>query len=165
MKTRVLLYFSALLALASCGSAARYATDTSGQRYQDGIYYTSDASATEMASTADLQEETDLLVAKTKNSPIFMKSGEKVDTLFIPNNKVAKIDFNKSENTTSVYLYDNSWDTWAAYQPWYAASWYSWYRPYYSSIYWGYNPWYYGGWYDPWYYRPFYHYGWYDPWY
>ena len=164
MKTRVLLYISALVALVSCGSA-RYATDTSGQRFQDGIYYTSDASATEMASTADLQEETDLLVAKTKSSPIFMKSGEKVDTLFIPNDKVAKIDFNKSENTTSVYLYDNSWDTWAAYQPWYASSWYSWHRPFYSSIYWGYSPWYYGGWYDPWYYRPFYHYGWYDPWY
>ena len=69
----------------------------------------------------------------------------------------------------TVYLYDNGWDTWAAYQPWYAASWYSWHRPYYSSIYWGMNPWYYGGWYggwyDPWYYRPYYHYGWYGGWY
>ena len=65
-----------------------------------------------------------------------MKSGEKIDTLFIPNDKVAKIDFNKNENTTSVYLYDNGWDTWAAYQPWYASSWYSWHYPYYSSIYW-----------------------------
>ena len=163
MKTRTILFLSALLALTSCGSAARYASDTS--RYQDGIYYTSDAQATELASTADLQEETDLLVAKTKSSPIFMKSGAKVDTLFIPNDKVAKIDFNKAENTTSVYLYDTGWDTWAAYQPWYAYSWYSWHRPYYSSIYWGYDPWYYGGWYDPWYYRPYYHFGWYDPWY
>ena len=60
MKTRVLLYFSALLALASCGSAARYATDTSGQRYQDGIYYTSDASATEMAAGREDKELPDL---------------------------------------------------------------------------------------------------------
>ena len=157
MKTRTIIFFSALLALTSCGSAAQYASDTSSQRYQDGIYYTSDAQAAEMASSSDLQQETDLLVAKTKSSPIYMKSGARVDTLFIPNDKVAKIDINKAENTTSVYLYDTGWDTWAAYQPWY--------RPYYSSLYWGASPWYYGGWYDPWYYRPYYHYGWYDPWY
>ncbi|MBR4755365.1 MAG: hypothetical protein IK076_00320, partial [Bacteroidales bacterium] len=80
MKTRTILFFSALLALTSCGSAARYASDTS--RYQDGIYYTPAATAGEVAVTPEIQEETDLLVAKTKSSPIFMKSGEKVDTLF-----------------------------------------------------------------------------------
>ena len=170
MKTRTIIFFSALLALTSCGSAAQYAKDTSGQKYQDGIYYTPDSMTGDVAITSEAKEETDFLVAKTKSSPIFMKSGEKVDTLFIPNDKVAKIDFNKNENTTSVYLYDNGWDTWAAYQPWYASSWYSWHRPFYSSIYWGMNPWYYGGWYDPWYYspwyyRPYYHYGWYGGWY
>ena len=152
MKTRTLLFVSALLALTSCGSAAQYANDTSGQRYQDGIYYTPKTSVGETAVKADNDlYDNDVLVAKTKNSPIFLKSGEKVDTLFIPDNKVAKIDFNKTDNTTSVYLFDNGWDTWAAYQPWYASSWYSWHRPFYSSIYWGANPWYYGGWYDPWY--------------
>ena len=172
MKTRTIIFFSALLALTSCGSAAQYASDTSSQRYQDGIYYTPDTPAGDVAVASQTKEETDFLVAKTKSSPIFMKSGEKIDTLFIPNDKVAKIDFNKNENTTSVYLYDNGWDTWAAYQPWYASSWYSWHYPYYSSIYWGMNPWYYGGWYDPWFYRPWhyrpYYYswygGWYDPW-
>ncbi len=177
MKTRTLLFVSALLALTSCGSAAQYANDASQQRYQDGIYYTPKTTAGETAVQADNNlYDNDVLVAKTKNSPIFLKSGEKVDTLFIPSNKVAKIDFNKQDNTTSVYLFDNGWDTWAAYQPWYASSWYSWHRPFYSSIYWGANPWYYGGWYDPWYYggwygpyygyrySPWYYGGWYDPW-
>ena len=179
MKTRTILFISALLALTSCGSAARFASDASRQKYQDGIYYTSNAKVhqAEEAATSANDEETDLLVAKTKNSPIFMKSGEKVDTLFIPENKAARIDFNNTDNTTSVYLYDNGFNTWAAYQPWYATSWYSWNRPFYTSIYWGANPWYYGGWYspwhyDPWYYgyswgwgNPWYYSGWYDPWY
>ena len=116
MKTRTILFISALLALTSCGSAAQYASDASRQKYQDGIYYTSKAriQAEEAVESAN-EEETDLLVAKTKNSPIFMKSGEKVDTLFIPENKAARIDFNNTNNTTSVYLYDNGWDIWAAY--------------------------------------------------
>ena len=38
MKTRTIIFFSALLALTSCGSAAQYASDTSSQRYQDGIF-------------------------------------------------------------------------------------------------------------------------------
>ena len=158
MKTRTILFISALLALTSCGSAARFASDASRQKYQDGIYYTSSAKVhqAEEAATSANDEETDLLVAKTKNSPIFMKSGEKVDTLFIPENKAARIDFNNTDNTTSVYLYDNGFDTWAAYQPWYATSWYSWNRPFYTSIYWGANPWYYGGWYSPWHYDPWY---------
>ena len=136
MKTRTILFISALLALTSCGSAARFASDASRQKYQDGIYYTSNAKVhqAEEAATSANDEETDLLVAKTKNSPIFMKSGEKVDTLFIPENKAARIDFNNTDNTTSVYLYDNGFDTWAAYQPWYATSWYSWNRPFYTSI-------------------------------
>lgn len=139
MKTRTILFISALLALTSCGSAARYAGDASRQKYQDGIYYTSKSQThqAEEAAVSANEEETDLLVAKTKNSPIFMKSGEKVDTLFIPENKTARIDFNNTDNTTSVYLYDNGFDAWAAYQPWYATSWYSWYRPFYTSIYWG----------------------------
>ena len=77
MKTRTILFISALLALTSCGSAAQYASDASRQKYQDGIYYTSKAriQAGEAVESAN-EEETDLLVAKTKNSPIFMKSGE-----------------------------------------------------------------------------------------
>ena len=169
MKTRTIIFISALLALTSCGSAARYASDASRQRYQDGIYYTSKADARAADVTAAGNDaETDALVAKTKDSPIFMKSGEKVDTLFIPENKAARIDFNNTNNTTSVYLYDNGFDTWSAYQPWYATSWYSWYRPFYTSIYWGANPWYYGGWYDPWYRDPWYFgfsWSWRSPWY
>ena len=38
MKTRTLLFISALLALTACGSAARFASDASMQKYQDGIY-------------------------------------------------------------------------------------------------------------------------------
>ena len=160
MKTRTTIFISALLALTSCGSAAQYAIDSSDQRFQDGIYYTPKTSNGEAVVASSDMEETDYLVAKTKNSPIFMKSGEKVDTLFIPQDKVARIDFNKKDSLTSVFLYDNDgWNTWAAYQPWYSASWYGWGSPFYS---WGYNPWYYGGWYSPWRYG---YYGWHSPWY
>lgn len=71
MKTRTILFISALLALTSCGSAARFASDASRQKYQDGIYYTSNAKVhqAEEAATSANDEETDLLVAKTKNSP------------------------------------------------------------------------------------------------
>ena len=80
MKTRTIIFISELLALTSCGSAARYASDASRQRYQDGIYYTSKADTRAADVTAAGNEaETDALVAKTKDSPIFMKSGEKVE--------------------------------------------------------------------------------------
>jgi hypothetical protein len=92
MKTRTTIFISALLALTSCGSAAQYAIDSSDQRFQDGIYYTPKTSNGEAVVASSDMEETDYLVAKTKNSPIFMKSGEKVDTLFIPSDKVAKIE-------------------------------------------------------------------------
>ena len=159
MKTRTLIIISTLLAaLTSCGSAAQYASNASHQRYQDGVYYSSTDNilkpeAKEQNNQAVQVEttDTDPLVAKTKSSPIFMKSGEKVDTLFIPTDRTAKISLNGSN--TTVTLYDNSWDTWHSYQPWYASSWY--YGPMYSPYYWGYSPWYYNRWYyDPWYYRP-----------
>ena len=166
MKTRTIITISALLvALTSCGSAAQYARDASGQKYHDGIYYEPETTMETVA--AETSQEVDALIAKTKNSPIYMKSGEKVDTLFIPDNKITRIALDKNTNTTTVTLYDSypydSWYTgaWGAYRPWY-----------YSSFYWGANPWYYGGWYspyswggwyDPWYYGP--SWGWYDPWY
>lgn len=128
MKTRTLIIISALLAaLTSCGSAAQYASNASHQRYQDGVYYSSTDNilkpeAKEQNNQAVQVEttDTDPLVAKTKSSPIFMKSGEKVDTLFIPTDRTAKISLNGSN--TTVTLYDNSWDTWHSYQPWYASS-------------------------------------------
>ena len=105
MKTRTILIISALLAaaLSSCGSAAQYANDASRQKYQDGIYYTENAAAEAAVS----EEETDLLVRKTKGSPIFLKNGEKTDTLFIPEGKKAVIGFDGRENTTNVTVFDD----------------------------------------------------------
>ena len=123
MKTRTFLFISALVAaLTSCGSAAQYATDASRQKYQDGIYYEPQTSPGTVEARTD--EDVDALVSKTKNSPIYMKSGEKVDTLFIPDNKITRIALDNRTNTTTVTLYDNSCDlwysgAWSAYRPWY----------------------------------------------
>ena len=131
MKTRTIITISALLmALTSCGSAAQYARDASGQKYRDGIYYEPETTMETVAS--ETSQEVDALIAKTKNSSIYMKSGEKVDTLFIPDNKITRIDLDKNTNTTTVTLYDSY-----PYDSWYMGAWRA-YRPwYYSSFYWG----------------------------
>ena len=171
MKRRIILLAASALALVSCGSAKQFADASQNQQFRDEVYYNPKGSGADRQARTIAKVEEDLLVKKTKESPIFMKSGEKVDTLFIPEGKNARIEFDKEGSTTSVFVTDSGWETWYAYQPWYARTWYT---PFHSSLYWGANPWYYAGWYDPWYYGRWYDpwyfgagwsFGWYDPWY
>ena len=171
MKRRIILLAASALALVSCGSAKQFADASQNQQFRDEVYYNPKGSGADRQAQTIAKVEEDLLVKKTKESPIFMKSGEKVDTLFIPEGKNARIEFDKEGSTTSVFVTDSGWETWYAYQPWYARTWYT---PFHSSLYWGANPWYYAGWYDPWYYGRWYDpwyfgagwsFGWYDPWY
>ena len=172
-KSSVLVIATALL-LSSCGMVARYASSDSGQKFQDGIY-NSTPDFTSKADKAVSKAETDALVEKTKASRIYL-FGEKKDTVMIPENMSARIQYDKELGSTVVTVGENPYDwqnninPWSYYTPYsIGSSWY-WsrhYSPWYWDA-WSYNPWYYryggwyGGWYDPWYYG---YGGWYDPWY
>ena len=187
MKRHIIITLAALAALTSCVSMTRVAQDTSS-RYQDGIYYALSTSnpVTEVSDT-----ETQNLINKTRGSQIFLKSDEKVDTLFIPQNMSATLKFNDNNSLSSITLNDRpSWNAYWGYSylaspfyPYYSA----WYNPYslrsriyYRDMVWtfGWDPFYYR-WYDPfywdiyyspyyyssWYYSPFYYDYWYSPFY
>ena len=99
MKTRFLTLASVLLALTSCGTTASL-SQAPAQKYQDGIYYrpqsvTLDEQAAQLTATDDL-------IARTKSSPVFVKTVGKVDTLLIPDNMTASLKFNHKEGTTPV---------------------------------------------------------------
>lgn len=68
MKTRTVLFISALLALTSCGSAALVASDASRQKYQGWnlLYINAKVHQAEEAATSANDEETDLLVARQR---------------------------------------------------------------------------------------------------
>ena len=172
-KSSVLVIATALL-LSSCGMVARYASSDSGQKFQDGIY-NSTPDFSSKADKAVSKAETDALVEKTKASRIYL-FGEKKDTVMIPENMSARIQYDKELGSTVVTVGENPYDwqnninPWSYYTPYsIGSSWY-WsrhYNPWYWDA-WSYNPWYYryggwyGGWYDPWYYG---YGGWHDPWY
>lgn len=171
MKKVYALLIAAISVLSSCGTAAKYTSSGDGQRFQDGIYDSSPGFMTK-AAKADLQTGTDALVAKTKESEIYL-FGDRKDTIMIPQNMSATIRYDKENGGTSVTLADNpydwrnnidpwgmygAWDTgWLYRGPWTYPGYWGRYDPWYAGWY---SPWHYAGWYDPWY-----SYGWYDPWY
>lgn len=193
MKKTYILFLAAVATVSSCGMIAGSVSSDNGQRFQDGIYNSSPSFRTK-EEKAESKTETDALVAKTKESQIYL-FGDKKDTVMIPQNMSARIQFNPEAGGTVVTVGEDPYGWWNGYT--YApysigSSWY-WsrhYSPYYSP-YWGtwgyrpwryygfYDPWYYGGFYDPWYYGgygyyghwyggfydPWYYGGWYDPWY
>ena len=183
-KTSVLLIAAALI-LSSCGITAQQASSEQGHRFQDGLYSSSPSFRTKTEKESS-QKETDELISKTKASEIYL-FGDRKDTIAIPENMSARIQYDQKVGGTIVTVgenpYDWRWDLENNYGYYYGpyslgSSWY-WsrhYSPYYSS--WGYSPywnrWGYSYWscnryYDPWYYNPWYYssgwYGWYDPWY
>ncbi len=182
-KSSTLLIVAAML-LTACGTATRLASSDSGQQFSDGIYSNTPAFRTRGAKE-ESKSETQALVEKTKESPIYL-FGDRKDTVMIPQNMSATIKYDQKLGGTVVTVEDNpyewrydlennygyyygpysiggSWHWSRYYTPWYSWSYspwrhYGWYDPWYYGSY--YDPWYYGGWYDPWYYS-----GWYDPWY
>ena len=188
MKKTTVLLFAAAIMLSSCGITAQQASSDNGHRFLDGIYTSSPTFRTR-EEKAISRQETDALVQKTKSSEIYL-FGDKKDTIMIPDNMSARIQFDQKVGGTVITIgenpYDWRWDLENNYGYYYGpysigSSWY-WsrhYSPYWSS--WGYspwrfaswrydafyNPWYYSSWYSPWYggwYDPWYS-GWYDPWY
>ena len=153
MKTNILTLICTVLALSACGTASQYA---SSQKYQDG-FYSSHSKAEVQKEIAATKADIDKLVSQTESSRIFLKSGQ-ADTLFIPENMSATLNFNKQNDGTSITvtnapvysLYpdsfaagfaagvNSSWPYWGS--SWYWGSryyWDAWYcNPWYSSWYW-----------------------------
>ena len=169
MKKSSALLIAAALMLTSCGTIAQMADSDSGQQFQDGIYSNTPAFRTKVEK-ADSKTETQALIEKTKESPIYL-FGDKKDTVMIPQDMSATIRYDQKLGSTVVTVgenpYDWRYDLENNYGYWYGpysigSSWY-WsrhYSPWYS---WNFAPWRYHGWYDPWYYGA--NWGWYDPWY
>lgn len=163
MKTRIILIASVLLALSSCGTTASLSSGVSHQKFQDGIYYR--PQSTSLDEYAAKLTAADELIDETRTSAVFVKTIGKVDTLFIPDNMNATFKFDHKDNTTTLSLYENDYDSWL-YRNTPVFGWHSWYSPFYyfpwrSSL-WYHRTW--GlGWYDPFWYDPFWSVGWYDP--
>ena len=186
-KTSVLLIAAALI-LSSCGIIAQQASSDEGHRYQDGLYSSAPSFRTK-AEKETSQKETEELINRTKASEIYL-FGDRKDTIAIPENMSARIQYDQKVGGTVVTVgenpYDWRWDLENNYGYYYGpyslgSSWY-WsrhYSPFYSSWAfspywrWGYgsywNRWGYSYWsgnryFDPWFHDPWYG-GWYDPWY
>ena len=152
MKLSLYLLIPAVLAATACGSTAAL---SSGQRFNDGIYYAGSQVSRQEKQTADTEsgdKEVNDLVSRTKSSEIYLFSDEKADTVVIPQNKTATINFDNA-NISSITITDDPFDN-AWYSNYYvlpaATAWtFAW-----SSLWW-----------DPWYYRPHYHHYWHDHWY
>ena len=184
MKKTYILILGAILSLTSCGMIAQSTSSDDGARFQDGIYSSSPVFLSK-EDKAKEKAKTDSLIAMTKESAIYL-FGDKKDTIMIPENYMAKIQYDQKVGGTVVTVgedpYSWRWDLENNYGYYYGpysigSSWYwsrhyspyyrSFYGPYYGSYYgpyygsywnsWRYDPWYYGGYYDPWYYDPWYY--------
>ena len=168
MKKSSALTIAIAVILSSCGTTAQYASSDNSPRFQDGIYSSTPSMRTSQEK-AEAKAETDKLVQKTKESAIYL-FGDKKDTIMIPENMSAKIQFDQKVGGTVVTIGENPYD-WRYdlennygyyYGPYSVGSSWYWsrhYNPWYWNS-WAYTPWRYHGWYDP-----FYISGWYDPWY
>lgn len=185
MKKSSVMMIAAMLMLSSCGTLTRLASSSEGQQFQDGIY-SSSPDFRSKAEKAESKAETEALIAKTKESPVYL-FGDKKDTIMIPDDFAATIRYDNQLNSTVVTISENPYDwrnninPWSYYTPysigsswywsrhydhWYWNSWaytpwryHGWYDPFYIGGW--YDPWYYGGWYDPWYYSGYWGHGWY----
>ena len=114
MKTRLIPLFAALIALTACGSSAQFAS--SGQQFQDGIYYRPETVTNVTVPASD--EEIASLVEQTKGSEVYLRSGQGADTLFVPENMSATVRFDRNANTTTVTLAETpAVDLWLGYAP------------------------------------------------
>ena len=111
MKPSLYILIPAMLAIAACGSTASL---SSGQRFNDGIYY---AHEKEMpVSTAADDKKVNDLVERTRTSEIYLFGDEKTDTVVIPENKAATINFENSA-ISSITITDDPFE-----QAWYSVS-------------------------------------------
>ena len=106
-KTSVLLIAAALM-LSSCGITARQASSDDGHRFQDGLYSSSPSFRSKEEKETS-QKEADDLVSKTKSSQIYL-FGDRKDTIAIPQNMSARIQYDQKIGGTVVTVGENPYD-------------------------------------------------------
>lgn len=188
MKKSTVLMIAMTVMMTSCGTLSQLASSGNEQRFQDGLY----SNTPEFMSKAEKQErqaETDALIAKTKESPVYLYNDNVESPVARPAaQQPAPIKVTVIENP---YDWRNNINPWYYYPPYsIGSSWwwsrhydpiywdisyrhYGWYNPFhYGRWHYGsswYSPWYYDSWYNPWYYNswysPWYYDSWYNPWY
>ena len=140
MKKSSVVMIAAALILSSCGTFNQLIS-SDGQKFQDGIY----ASAPDFRSREEKAKgkaETDALIAKTKESPIYL-FGDKKDTIMIPDSYSATIRYDQSIGSTVVTVGENPYDwrnnlnPWSYYTPYSIGG--SWYWSRHWSPYWSWS--------------------------
>ena len=160
MKKSSVLMIAVIMLLSSCGTFNQLASSADNQKFSDGIYASS-PSFRSKDEKVQSKAETDALIAKTKESSIYL-FGDRKDTIMIPDNYSATIKYDKTLGSTVVTVGENPYDwrmnlnPWSYYTPYSIGS--SWYWSRHWSPFWSMSPMAYSyGWYDPWYY-PYNHY-------
>ena len=108
MKKTSILMILAVMITSSCGTLAQWGTSDSGQKFQDGIYGSSPSFRSreeKLASRSGAEE----LVSKTKESPIYL-FGDRKDTIMIPDNFSARIQYDQKVGGTVVTVGENPFD-------------------------------------------------------
>ena len=189
MKKSKVLMIAMTVMMTSCGTLAQLASSGNEQQFQDGLY----SNTPEFISKAERQErkaETDALIAKTKEAPVYLYNDNTETPVARPsaeqtipiNITVIENPYDWRNNINPWYYHSLGgmyWDISYQHHGWYKPfhygrwhfgfSWYSpwhydrWYSPWYYDSMW-YNPWYCDSWYYGGWYNP-YHYGWCDSWY
>ena len=108
MKKSSMLLIAAALVLSSCAAATQFASSDNGQMFQDGIYNSSPSFRSKTEKAED-QAATDSLVEKTKASEIYLL-GEKKDTIMIPENFSARIQYDQKLGGTIITVGENPYD-------------------------------------------------------
>ena len=108
MKKSSMLIIAIALMLSSCGTAAQLASSDNGQQFQDGIYNSSPSFRSKVEKVEE-QAATDALIEKTKASEIYLL-GEKKDTIMIPENFSARIQFDQKLGETVITVGENPYD-------------------------------------------------------
>ena len=108
MKKSSLLLIAATILLTACGTLTQQAGSSSGSRFEDGIY----SSAPSFRSRTEREAattETDALIERTKASQIYL-FGEKKDTVMIPENMSARIQYDRELGSTIVTVGESKYD-------------------------------------------------------
>ena len=154
MKKSSVMMIAMALILSSCGTLSRLAASADGQQFQDGIYAnTPDFRSKEEKQTS--KAAADELVAKTKESPIYLQYNGTEPASDAAKHPVT-LTYDQTLSEIPVTVIDNPYDwrnnlnPWSYYTPYSIGS--SWYwsrhwNPYWSGLSWRYS------WRDPWYYR------------
>ena len=108
MKKTSILLLGAIAVLSSCGMLSQSASSGNDHRFQDGIYGSVPSFKTK-EEKMESKAAADDLVSTTKESPIYL-FGDRKDTIMIPQNMSARIQFDQKVGGTTVTIGENPYD-------------------------------------------------------